>query len=129
MPKRTVLFRVEHAGHADTSRVLAPDEVAQAMTALDGQRDVTVTIDLQGAGERVMIGIDGSSAFLALERPDGLFQFVADDAATGTRELAIGGQPTELKNRYLLDVATTSAVVTEWLERGEDSSHGYWERR
>jgi hypothetical protein len=108
---------------------LSPVAVARSVTDLEGAQDVILVIVPSGSHERLLVAVDGSKAFLGLERPDGLFQFVHDEAALASRPFTIGGQRSDIEGRYLLDVGVAAAVVEEWLTLGEGSSIGYWERR
>ena len=110
---------------------LSPNEVARELLELDGSRDVTVIVSPEGGDEHLMIAIDGSRAFLGLERSDGLLQFTVrnPDQERKTSPFTIGGQESEIETRYLTDLTTAAVVVEEWLEGGESSTQGYWERQ
>jgi hypothetical protein len=127
--KHTATVTVEGASGERQMQALTADDVAAAVARLESRRDVTITIQLDNADERLMIGVDGSAAFLGLERADGLFQFATQSEDAGRRDLVIGGQTTSIDRRYLVDVSTAAMVAREWFERGEDSGYGWWERR
>jgi hypothetical protein len=123
---------VEHGGETSSPRSgLSPEAAAQAVRDLDGSRDVTVTISPEGLDERLLVGVDGSRAFIGLERPDGLFQFVTrnHDQQGARRPFMIGGQESEIESRYLPELRTAAIVIEEWLEGGEASTQGHWERQ
>lgn len=42
---------------------------------------------------------------------------------------SIGGQESEIEVRYLPEIGTAAVAVKEWLQRGETSSQGHWERQ
>jgi len=128
MMKASVVL--ERLGEAPTLQDgLAPEAVAKALRDLNGARDVTMIISAQGTSERLMVAIDGSSAFLGLERSDGLLQFVIRGEQEGTCLFTIGGQESEIERRYLPEIGTAAVVVKEWLQGGEISSQGHWERQ
>lgn len=88
-----------------------------------------MTVELNDADERLMIAVDGSLVFLGLERTDGLFQFATEVEGAAERALVIGGEPTCLDLRHLVDVSTAAAVARERFDQGEQSSYGWWERQ
>jgi len=123
---------VERLGEASAPQHgLSPESVAEVLRDLDGARDVTMTVSPEGTSERLMVAIDGSRAFLGLERSDGLLQFVVgDDKQEATACLfTIGGQQSEIEGRYLPEIGTAAVVVKEWLQTGESSTLGHWERQ
>jgi hypothetical protein len=124
-----VVERLDEASRPESG--LSPEAVGHALRALEGSRDVTMIISPEGIDERLMAAIDGSHVFLALERSDGLFQFLPGmhDKPEGTVPLEIGGQPTHIEAKYVLDLPTAAIVVAEWLEGGEWSTQGTWEGR
>jgi hypothetical protein len=112
------------------SDVLSAEAITQAIKGLDGERAVTLTITPEGVDERLLVAVDGSHAFVGLERPDGLLQFaVGGRDASATRPFNIGGQEADIEIRYLLDLQTAATVVVEWLAEGEQSAVGVWERQ
>lgn len=129
-PRATVVL--ERCGETSSPRSgLSPEEVAEAVRGLGGSHDVTVIISPEGIDERLMVAVDGSRAFLGLERPDGLLQFaVGDDGPRGeAHPFTIGSQESEIESRYLPELAVAVVVVKEWLEGGERTAHGHWERQ
>jgi hypothetical protein len=129
---RNADIELQHVGQISVARNgVSPDAVAEAIQNLDGARDVTMTITPEGlAGEHLMVAIDGSRAFLGLERADGLFQFVAHGRdGEGAHTFLIGGQESGIEGRYLPEVSIAAIVVEEWLRTGEASSQGHWERQ
>jgi hypothetical protein len=83
---------------------------------------------VQRCHDRLII-VDDATAFLALERTDGLFQFVCRDPSSADRELMIDGQTTTIDGRHVVDVASAAAVAQERFEGREGSAFGRWERR
>jgi hypothetical protein len=123
---------LESEGSMSGSRSgLSPQAATQALLDQKGSRDVTLVVWVEGVDERLLAAIDGSRAFLGLERTDGLLQFVVDndDQQGGTRPFVIGGQEVEIETRYLPELQTAGVVIREWLEGGEFSVLGHWERQ
>jgi hypothetical protein len=116
-------------GTSQSSTGLSPDDAVEALRGLDGRRGVTMTITQDGVDEHLMVAVDGSRAFLGLERPDGLLQFVVrnHDQAGTTWPFMIGGQESEIEDRYLPELRVAALVVEEWLKEGESSTQGHWE--
>jgi hypothetical protein len=112
------------------SEILRAAAVAQTVRDLEGERDLTVTISPVGGRTRLLIAVDGSAAFLGLERADGVFQFATRSAgpAEPTRTLMIGGQQTDVESRYLLGVQEAATAIQDWLD-DKESSVGFWDRR
>jgi hypothetical protein len=132
MKDRTATVEVERLGEASPPESgMSPEAIPHALRALEGSRDVTMIISPEGVDERLMAAIDGSRAFLGLERPDGLFQFVprGHDSQERTTGFRIGGQSTDIEGKYVLDLPTAALVVAKWLDEGEASSLGAWERQ
>src|SRR5437762_630857 len=104
MVQRRAAVVLEHQGEASSLRSgLSAEAVVRTVRGLAGGRDVTVTITTEGVDERLMIAVDRSRAFVGLERPDGLFQFVSgnDDQQQVTQPPTIGGQGADIESRYL----------------------------
>jgi len=128
-----VSVELQHAGELSPPKRarLSSDAVVEAVEQLAGSRDVTMTVYMDGSDERLMVAVDGSRAFLGLERTDGLFQFALDEVAgrqLSTMRFTVGGQDTDIETRLLVDLPTAAVVAREWLEAGESSSRGSWER-
>jgi hypothetical protein len=126
----TVTFEGAGAERHVPLPVRTGEDVAAAVAGFESRPDVTITIEMNDADERLLIAVDGFVAFVGLDREDGMFQFATQrqDAGIGTRELVIGGQPTDIDVRYLMDVSTAAAVAREWFDQVELSLHGWWER-
>lgn len=128
--QRPLTVRVEREGRVVSSRQLSsPTEVVRAVRELLGQRDVTLSVEPDGLGERVLVAVDGARCFLGLERSDGIFQFCPADPAAESHQFQVGGQPTDIEARYVVDHGAAPGVIEEWLARGEASSAGFWERQ
>jgi hypothetical protein len=111
-------------------RGLSPNDVVEILRALEGKPDVTATISLEDSDERLLVAVSGADAFLGLDSPDGLFQFVSKgEHSPATRRLIIGSQPTDIDSRSVVCVDTAARVAEEWLEGGRESSLGVWERK
>jgi hypothetical protein len=90
-----------------------------------------MTISPEWVDERMMVAIDGSRAFLGLERQDQLMQFVVRNhhQQGATRPFTIGGQESEIETRYLSELRAAAVAVEEWLEGCESSTQGHWEQQ
>jgi len=129
---RNANIELERVGQISVARNgVSPDAVAKAIQNLEGVRNATMTITPEGvSGEHLMVAIDGSRAFLGLERTDGLLQFVVHGHNTEEAHVfSIGGQEAQIEGRYLPEVSIAAVVVEEWLQTGEASSQGHWERQ
>jgi hypothetical protein len=118
---RNANIELQRMGEMSAGRnELSPDAAAEAILGLDGAEGVTMTVTPEGAGEHLMVAVDGSRAFLGLERSDGLLQFaVHGDSLDGVHAFSIGGQGAEIEERYLPEIRTAVAVVEEWLQLGK----------
>jgi hypothetical protein len=131
MKARPTSFHIERDHEVGPPTTGLSDEaVAAVVRDLQGERDATVMVSREGLDDRLMVAVSDDRVFLGLERPDGLFQFAeANNVSEGTQSFIIGGQEAEIEKRFLVSVDTAVAVVREWLDRGEDSSIGRWERQ
>lgn len=132
MGERRATVVLELPGRTSSPRSgLSPQEAAEAIRGLAGSHDVTVIISPEGIDERLMVAINGSRAFLGLDRPDGLLQFALGDhdLPGEAHPFTIGSQESEIESRYLPELAVAAVVVKEWLEGGECTAHGHWERQ
>jgi hypothetical protein len=132
MKDRTATVEVERLGEALVPRVgLTAEAVGHELRALEGSRNITMIISAEGTDERLIAAVDGSRVFLGMERPDGLFQFVPrqHDTPDATVPFQLAGQSTDIEGKYILDLPTAVLVVAEWLDEGESSSLGVWERQ
>lgn len=121
---------VERDGHlVSAQRRVLPADVVTAVRELQGGRDITVSVEPEGLEERLVLAVEGSRGFLGLERPDGRFQFCPADPAAASHQFLIGGQPTNIEAKYVVELSTAADVVDEWLALGEASSAGSWERQ
>jgi hypothetical protein len=76
------------------------------------------------------VAVSGAHAFLGLERLDGILQFVPyGPEGVATRTFIIGGQETKIAARYVVSLDGAADAVAEWIQKGEDSSLGFWERQ
>lgn len=128
-PEAPVRVELSRAGLI-ASEILPAVAVARTVRDLEGERDVTVTISPVGGSAHLLIAVDGSAAFLGLERADGVFQFATRGAgpAETTEMVMIGGQQTDVESHYLLGVQEATTAIQDWLD-DEESSVGFWERR
>jgi hypothetical protein len=75
----------------------------------------------------LLLALDTGSAFVGLETPDGVYQYVAGEAADGERQFVIGGQPTSINARYLLPVSAAVEALTPWLAGAAPLASPQWE--
>jgi hypothetical protein len=131
MVERLVEVRLDDTRDRPTiRRGLSANEVVEILRALEGKPDVTATISLEDSDERLLVAVSGTNAFLGLDSPDGIFQFVSKGKhSPGTRRLIIGSQPTDIDSRSVVCVETAARVAEEWLKGGRESSLGVWERQ
>jgi hypothetical protein len=127
MDERTAKIMLEVGDDPPTS--LSASDVVRTIRSLEGQPDITVTISREGTDERLLVAISGGHAFLGLDGPEGIIQFVVPGQHSGTQRLVIGGQATDIESRYVLCVEKAATVAYEWLKGGRQSSLGAWERQ
>ena len=131
MDDRLVEIGVQRGGHwLPVRRGVPTSDVAGILRAFEGEPDVNLTISWEGTDERLLVAVSGALAFLGLDGPDGIFQFVGhDQGRRGTQRLMIGGQATDIESRSVLCVEEAAVVADEWLKGGRQSSLGDWERK
>jgi len=91
--------------------------------------DVTVSIQLADDHELLLVALESGNAFLGLEKSGGVYQYLADAAAEGTRQFVIGGQTTAVPTRYVLSIADAIELLTAWLARPDSLDATAWERQ
>ena len=131
MADALITIKIDRAGHTPIVRAGVSIRNAVALVRdQEGEPDATVTIALEGSEERLMVAVSGAHAFLGLERPDGVFQYVPDRFhGEVSRTFIVSGQVTEIAARNVLSLEGAAGVVEEWIRKGEDSSSGRWERQ
>jgi hypothetical protein len=131
MVERLIEVAVEEGGHPPTVRTgLSADDVAGIVRAQEGKPDATLTISREDSDGRLLIAVSGAQAFLGLDSPEGIFEFVAKEKdRRGTKRLVIGGQATDIESRSVVRVETAASVACEWLKTGRQSSLGTWDRK
>jgi hypothetical protein len=108
---------------------LTAEAAGRLIARLAGETGVTVALSREETGERMLVAVNETYAFLGLESLDGVFQFVArDHRRDGTCPFVIGGQKTDIDARYVVALEHAAAVVQAWGDRAEDPS-GDWERQ
>lgn len=90
-------------------------KVRRLLRAHADESDVTVSIDLPDHNGTLRVALDTGCAFFGLETANGIYQYVADEAADGERQFVIGGQPTCIDTRYVLPVTAAIEALTPWL--------------
>jgi hypothetical protein len=88
--------------HIDAS---GADQVVQLMQELDSVADVLIEVEHSGRGT-LLTGLDRSRATIGLDSGEGVYQYSRRNAPPGHAKLVIGGQPTDVDRRYVLDTAT-----------------------
>lgn len=108
----------------------SPQDIADAIRRLEGERDVSLDIRPRGFADRLLVAIDGSHAFLGLVDPqDWGSQFRRTTVPDASQTvMVIGGQTTEIDAHYVVDVPLAARIVGEWLE-GTELTVGRWERQ
>ncbi len=120
--------------HDGCEQVLAevPDlvrEVGRLLRKHADASDVTISIELPQDHRMLLVALHAGSAFIGLDTHDGIYQYVADEAATGKRQFPIGGQPTAIDARCVLPVAEILDVLTAWLVGSAPLGESPWERQ
>jgi hypothetical protein len=127
-----VQIELERHGDVVTSESrLSVEDVADMIRRTGGDQDTAISLSMAGLGEVLRIAIDDAKAFVGLETPDGVLQFVPTRSKPlhGTCRFSIGGQPVEMEERYIADIEEATEVAKKWVTRGDVSSLGSWEKR
>lgn len=96
---------------------------------LRGSESATVSLTTRHKDGHLLVAVSEYQAFIGLESRDGIFQYGRNSAApTGTGEIPIEGQATELKARFIWSVEEAAAIVRAWIV-DEDEPLGRWERQ
>lgn len=132
MNDNPVTIEIKRGSSRTVSSGLSFDEAGSIIRGLVGERDATVTVSKAGSpDERIMLAITDARFFLGLFRPhDEVYQYVADgnERHQGKLLFMIGGLPTNIESRYVVDGETADTIVREWLAAShETSSFGKWE--
>jgi hypothetical protein len=104
-------------------------EVVRLLRRHADASDVTISVELPQGHGTLLVALQAGSAFIGLDTHDGIYQYVADDAATAERQFLIGGQPTAIDARYVLPVAEVVDVLTGWLGGSARLGESAWERQ
>lgn len=108
---------------------LTPSDAARVIRSLAGEPQVTVVVSGKGT-DTILLAITGFSAFLSLERPGELYDYLAEDGGRGgTVPFRIENHEHDIPSRYVVDIDTASSAVLEWLETDGEPSPDAWERR
>jgi len=131
MTTKTAGISVSHGGRKGGLRRVT-DPVGEVTTLLGTHTyasDVTVSIQLADDHELLLVALESGNAFLGLEKSGGVYQYLADAAAEGTRQFVIGGQTTAVPTRYVLSIADAIELLTAWLARPDSLDATAWERQ
>jgi hypothetical protein len=128
---RAVTIEIKCGNLTIVSSGISIDEASSIIRGLVGEPDATVTVSEAGnSDQQIMIAVTGVKFFLGLFGPrDEVYQYVAhgNERNQGKLLFTIGGVPTSIESRYVVDVQTADAVVREWLTAGhQSSSFGEW---
>ena len=126
-----VTISVSHGGREQPLPDVADPvrEVSGLLRAYADASDVTVSIRLPSNQGLLLVALEAGSAFVGLERSDGVYQYVADEAAEGKRQFVIGGQPASIDRRYVLPVPAAIDVLTACLTGTGPPAVAAWERQ
>jgi len=47
----------------------------------------------------------------------------------GSHRFLVGGQPTDIEAKYVVELSTAADAIDQWLAFAEESSAGSWERQ
>jgi hypothetical protein len=109
---------------------LSADDIAAFVRNLEAELDATLSLSRIGSEGRLLLAVSRGQAFLGLELPEGLLQYVvASSQVGGTQRFRVGGQEVDIESRYVLDMASAATVVLEWLADPTMPSSGDWERQ
>lgn len=123
-------IRVSYRGHEWGLPAANPvRETSRLLRAYADASDVTISIKLPDNHGTLLVALEAGSAFVGLEAPDGIYQYVADEAAEGIRQFIIGGQPTAIDTRNVLPVATAIELLTPWVTGSAPLVAPAWERQ
>ena len=121
-------------GHGGREEVLsgAADPVAEVSRLLRtyaGASDVTLSIQLPDEHGTLLVALEVGSAIAGLVVQDGVYQYVADEAASGKCQFVIGEQPTSIDMRYVLPATAAIEVLAPWLAGAAPLADPAWERQ
>ena len=104
-------------------------EASRLLRAYADASDVTISVKLPDDHGTLLVALEAGSAFVGLDAPDGIYQYVADEAAEGKRQFVIGGQPTAIDTRYVLPIATAIELLAPWVAGSAPLAAPAWERQ
>jgi hypothetical protein len=104
-------------------------EFGQLLRMYGPSSDVIVTIELANGEGQLLVALEAGSVFVGLFTTDGTYQYVADEQAEGKRQFVIGGVPTSIDTRYVMQVTAAIDVLTPWIAGVPPLSTRGWERR
>jgi hypothetical protein len=111
--------------HVDAS---GADQVVQLILELDTAADVIMELEHAGRGT-LLISLDRSRATIGLDSLEGVYQYSRRNAPPGQANLVIGGQPTDVDLRHVIDTATAAEVARAWFAGDALPPLGEWERQ
>ena len=123
-------LRVERRGSARIYKAQTVDAIEAALQAVKGEHDVSLEITRDGDGDRILVAVDESDAFVGLVTTDSVLELADERRAGGaTRRFIIGGQPTTIHAEFCVALDDAMAVVRGWLAGSETPAIGRWVRR
>ena len=126
-----VRISVDHAGREQAFLEVSDlvGEVSRLLQTYGHLSDVTVSIQLPDGRGLLLAALEDGGAFVGLETSGGVYQFVADAEADGTRQFMIGGQPTVVDRRYVLPQPKVIELLAACLATSDLFAVTEWERQ
>jgi len=122
---------VSHGGHeqvlpqaADAAR-----QVTSLLQAHVDASDVTISIRPSDHHGLILVALESGRAFVGLETAGGVYQYIADAAAEGTRQFLIGGQSTAIDARYVLSIPQAIELLKACMTKPDPFAATAWERQ
>ena len=124
-------IRVRHGGREQVLSGAADPvhKISRLLRTYADASDVTVSVQLPDEHGTLLVALEAGNAFVGLVAPDGIYQYVADEAAEGTCQFVIGDQPASIDTRYVLTVTTAIEVLVPWLAGVAPLAEPAWERQ
>lgn len=123
--------RHEEVSRPSTQSGLSREETLGLIRSLGEGVDVTVEIRPEGAGDKLLVGLDRDRAYLVYHQAgDVLFQFSRQSTSGSLVRFVVGGQETQMDARLLVETDDAVAALDEVLREGAlptRSAYGAWE--
>ncbi len=104
-------------------------EVSRLLQTHARASDLTVSIQLSDGRGLLLVALEAGSALVGLETSGGVYQYVADETAQGTKQFVIGGQSTAIDRRYVLAIPEAIELLTTCLAGPDPLAAATWERQ